>query len=184
LVIAGLVASSFFEPVATRWTASSPESTYLIDFMALWAVFVITFVVLRAGTEILSPYRLKFDPWTEMIGRSIMSVTIAVTFFAFASFTLHTAPLPVDGMWGDHFQPTPQANSFGIGADRAWMRFVRSASTGSLSEFRESSMLPPYQLNSTTSVREFDPSDEYVTRYRHRRLLLSRENAVQVNREN
>jgi hypothetical protein len=180
LVLSGLVASSFFEPLADRLHESASESAYLVDFLAVWAIFVATFAVLRIATGFLSRYRLQFDPWTEVVGRSVLSAMIALTFFAFASFTLHTAPLPIRGTWGDHFQPTANARSFGVGADRVWSNFVQAASRGSLSEFRESRFLYPYDLPSSTSVREFDPAHEFIARYRQRRRMLSEQDHIQV----
>ena len=180
LVISAMVASSFFEPLATRLSNSAPESTYLVDFVAAWGVFVATFVVLRVATEVLSRHRMQFDLWTEMIGRSIMSILIAVTLFAFVSFTLHTAPLPNFGFWGENFQPTPESQSLGIGADRVWMRFLKSASVGSMSEFRDSRLLPPYELPTSTNSREFDPADELIARYQQRRKILSEQNNIQI----
>ncbi len=180
VVISAMVASSFFEPLATRLSNTAPESTYLVDFVAAWALFVGTFLILRIATEVLSRHRMQFDLWTEMIGRSVMSILIAVTLFAFASFTLHMAPLPNFGFWGDNFQPTPDAQSLGVGADRVWMGFLKSASVGSMSEFRDSRLLPPYELATSTSYREFDPADELIARYQQRRRILAEQNNIQV----
>jgi hypothetical protein len=181
LVLAALVASSFFEPLATRIDQSSPQITYLADFISVWGLFICTFIVLRVATEVLSRYRLQFDPWTELIGRSVMSLAIALTLFAFASFTLRMAPLPVSGFWGARFQASPDARSFGIGADRAWMGFVRTSSLGSLSEFRENRMLFPYDLASDSTVREFDPQRDLMARYYQRRRILSEQADIQIS---
>lgn len=182
LVISALVASSFFEPLAARLSVNAPESTYLVDFVSIWVLFLGTYAVMRIATEVLSHYRLQFDQWTETIGRSVMALLIAVTFFAFASFTLHTAPLPVEGLWAQRFQPTPDANSFGIGADRAWMSFVKSTSRGSLSEIKNYRLLPPYDLFSDSGVREFDPAGEFMARYQQRRSQLSTLDNIQITR--
>ena len=184
LMIAAMVASSFFEPLATNLNNSAPESSYLVDFVAIWGLFIGTFIVLRVATEVLSRYRVKFDVWTETIGRSVMAILIALTLFAFASFTLHTAPLPIAGPWGEPFQPTPEAQSFGIGADRAWMNFVKSSSLGSFAEFRDSRLLPPYELPTNTQSREFDPANEFIARYRERRRILSEQDNLQIPNPN
>lgn len=180
LMISALVASSFFEPLAVRLNENAPESTYLVDFVAIWGLFVATYGVLRIFTELFSRYKLQFDQWTETIGRTVMSVLIAFTFLAFASFTLHTAPLPVDGFWGNQFQPTPDARTLGIGMDRTWMGFVKTLSVGSMSEFKESRLLPPYDLFSESGVREFDPQGVYTSRYRQRREQLSTLDDIQI----
>jgi hypothetical protein len=183
LVLSGLVATSFFEPLAMQVNNGAPESSYLVDFVAVWALFIGTFIILRIATEVLSQHRLLFDPWTENIGRSVMAVAIAGTLFSFASFTLHLAPLPAEGIWSDVFQPEPGSRSFGIGADRAWMGFVKSASRGSLAESQRSPLLAPYELATETTVREFDPAGELIARYRHRRLILSQQPNLQIRTE-
>jgi len=180
LVISAMVASSFFEPLATRLNEKLAESSYLVDFVAVWGLFIATYAVLRILTEVLSKYRLQFDVWTETIGRTVMSILIALTFFAFASFTLHMAPMPVDGPWGQHFQATPDAQSFGIGADRSWMNFVRSESMGAFSERIDSPILFPYELPTTTGVREFDPAGELMSRYHQRRRNLAAMDNIQI----
>jgi hypothetical protein len=179
LVLSALVATSFFEPLAAQLHQNAPESSYLVDFVAIWGLFISTYVVLRVMTELLSRYRLYFDYWTETIGRTVMSVAIALTLFAFASFTLHMAPMPIRGFWEQRFQPSPEARSFGIGADRAWMSFVHAASLGSLAESRESRLLTPYELSSNSSVREFDPQHEMISKYHQRRRLLSEQENIQ-----
>lgn len=180
LMFSALVASSFFEPVADRLNSNSPESSYLVDLVAVWGLFIGTFTVLRIATEFLSTYRVQFDQWTETIGRSILAILIAVTFFAFASFTMHMAPLPITGYWGEHFQSEPESAAFGVGADRAWMKFVHYESIGALAEFRDSRMLNPYNLPTSTRVREFDPEHELMARYRQRRRILSEQNSLQA----
>ncbi len=184
LMIAAMVASSFFEPLATILNNNAPESSYLVDFAAMWGLFIGSFVMLRVATEVLSRYRLTFDIWTEMVGRSILAILIATTLFAFTCFTLHTAPLPIAGSWGERFQPTPDAQSFGIGADRAWMSFIQSASRGSLAEFRDSRLLPPYELPTHSQSREFDPANEFIIRYHDRRRLLSEQENLQIANPN
>ena len=70
LFLASLAASSFYENVSVEILIRQPTYLVLVDVVSLWLVFFITFFVLRAITDVLSKVRLKFDFWTETIGRS------------------------------------------------------------------------------------------------------------------
>jgi hypothetical protein len=60
------------------------------------------------------------------------------------------------------------------------MGFVKALSVGSMAEFKETRLLPPYELFSESGVREFDPGGEYMARYRQRREQLSTMDNIQI----
>ena len=93
LLLASMIASICFEPVALKLLSMNSSYRYLYDFIAVWLVFLFVFVVLRGVTDVLSGYRLKFDPITELVGRSVLSIWIAGVFVCFSLFTLQMAPL-------------------------------------------------------------------------------------------
>jgi len=131
LLIAGLVATSFYEPVALQIVGFSRNYTYLADFLALWFLFAVTFGLLRLITDIISPNRLKFHTLTEMIGRSIMCVVVGYVMMMFTAMTIHTAPIqasPFNGAWSG-----PSSSSFlGMKPESQWIGFVRGQSKWSL----------------------------------------------------
>ena len=92
LFLASLLASSIYQPVANELANVNKTYAPLYDFIAVWLVFVVTFMVLRGLTDFLSSYRLRFDPITEMVGRSVLSVWIAGVFICFSFFTFQMAP--------------------------------------------------------------------------------------------
>ena len=181
-LLSAMLASSFFEPVATRMENSLPSFTYLCDFIALWGIFIVSFIVLRGVTEILSSIRLKFDPITEMIGRSVMSIWLAGCFVCFASFSMHLAPLPPAS-----FQKDVQARFLGMGPDRQWLAFIQSRSRGALSEAQDNSILDSYKLedhpdDAEQNKRVFDPYARYIFTYHTRRQKLSEAEGLRVQR--
>lgn len=93
LFLASMIASISFEPVSMKLLTMNSSYRYLYDFIAVWLIFLLAFVILRGVTDVLSSYRLKFDPITELVGRSILSVWIAGVFVCFSFFTLQMAPL-------------------------------------------------------------------------------------------
>lgn len=181
-LLAAMVASSFYEPMASRFEDMLPEYTYVSDFVCVWAIFILSFIALRAATEMLSSVRLKFDEITELVGRSLLSLWLACSFVAFTCFTLHMAPLPPNA-----FQKDVSSRTLGIGPDRSWLAFVQSRSRGALSEVQNSSSLDPYNLtdhpdDEGQNKRVFDPTANFIFNYHLRRQRLSEESGIRVAR--
>ena len=75
LLLAMLIASNLFEPVATMVENFGAASwTYLLDFILLWVLFFVAFGILRGITDLLSGTQVKFDLPVEMVGRSLLAV--------------------------------------------------------------------------------------------------------------
>jgi hypothetical protein len=127
--LAALIATTAFPPIADMIVRINAESFSMLSlFVAVWLCFFLAFVVLRGITESISRYQLKFDPITEMAGRSVLSLLTAIVFICFTHFTLQMAPL--DGeLFGDGGLTVPATGS---AADRAWVGYVDYASTGPL----------------------------------------------------
>ncbi len=179
--LAALVASSFYENLAGLIESNAPNYHLMSDFIAIWALFVLTFIILRALTDTLSSMRAKFEPVTEMIGRSVLSVWVAGAFVCFALFTLHLAPLPPDA-----FQSAAADHTLGVGPDRQWMAFIQSRSRGALCEAADSNMLPEYQFgehpdDKGKNLRIFDPFSEFIIFNLDRRTRISRNKVLQSN---
>ena len=176
--IASLIASSFYENVATKMATKMPDYAALMDFISLWMLFVISFVLLRILTDSLGAYKLKFDKITELVGRSVLSVWIACLFVAFTTFSFHMAPFHPDD-----FQSDPESATLGIGPDRMWLAFIQSRSRGALSASTASNSLAPKYWPSSLhpdddgleNVRVFDPYAGFIDYYHAKRArLLSR----------
>ena len=130
-LLAALIATSAYPAISQRVIDINPESfTYAGDFVGLWAIFVISFMLLRGITDMISKIKLKFDPITEMVGRTIFSIATALVLVCFANFTLQLAPLDQE-TFAESGEPTgPAVSSI---ADRTWLSYARYASTGPLS---------------------------------------------------
>ena len=203
LFLASLTASSFYENVAIEIAYRQPTYLVLVDFVSLWLVFFVTYFVLRAITDMLSKVRLKFDFWTETVGRSILSVWIACVFISFAMFSLQLAPLPphlfVDGE-AEYELPDSKTNPAEIakeipaellakekyfGPDRLWAAFIQSRSRGALSEARDTPLFPPYQLgvhpdDEELNCRVFDPFGNFFEINHIRRVEVSKQKILRV----
>jgi hypothetical protein len=173
LILAGLIASSFYEGVSKKLVASMGYRD-LVDFLAVWILFVISFIVLRTLTDITSARKLNFDPLVEMVGQSVLSVWIACVFLAFALFTLHLSPLtPSD------FQASASESTLGIGPDRMWLAFIQSRSRGALSASKGANFLArKYTLkdhpdDADLNARVFDPYGTFIKDNLDRRAKLA-----------
>ena len=163
LLLAGLIASGFYENVTVQLNNSMPDWKRVTSFVAVWLTFVVSFIVLRALTDMISSKKLKFERTTEIIGQSVLSVWIACVFLAFMLFTLHLSPLPPTA-----FQEDPASSTLGIGPDRFWLAFVQSRSRGALSSTREANLVadefsgPSHPDDAELDARVFDAEGSFI----------------------
>ncbi|MBX9788227.1 MAG: hypothetical protein K2Y37_04885 [Pirellulales bacterium] len=158
VVTAGLVAMTFFEPVANLLTKQLPSGTMFWDLVALWGLFAATLGALRAITDQVSRIRVRFKPPVEMVGGYLLALAVAYVGMAFAATTLHTAPLARNFLWGGFRPEDPLL--FGLKPDRQWLAFVQMVSRGSLARLTEEGKEEQYV---------FDPKAEFMPKYASRR---------------
>jgi len=174
LLLAGLIASGFYENVAVRLIENAPDFKNVASFVAVWATFAVSFIVLRSMTDMISGKRLKFEKTTEIIGQSVLSVWIACVFVAFMLFTLHLSPLPPTVFQGD-----PASSTMGIGPDRFWLAFVQSRSRGALSSSVEENLVADkfkgasHPDDAELDARVFDAEGSFVPENMIRRQKLA-----------
>ena len=181
LLLSGLIASSFYENLAVAIDDAAPSYQLLSEFIAVWLIFILSFVVIRALTELLSFYRLKFDPVTEILGRTMLSLWIAGVFVFFMTFTFHLAPLPPHA-----FQQNPTDVTFGFGPDRQWLAFIQSRSRGALSESQNTTLFPAYTKtehpdDAGQNLRVFDPQSRFIYDHHYVRQTISENEGLRTN---
>jgi hypothetical protein len=151
LILAMMIATNFFEPVATAIEGFGAASwTYLLDFIVLWGLFGFAFGLLRAITDMVSQTQVKFDLPLEMGGRSLMALVCGWLMVCFTAFTMQMAPLNTPtplGAWS-----SPSSHTFlAVSPERLWLRFMYSRSKGAL------------------AGQTFDPNGEFALKYHDRR---------------
>jgi len=162
LLLAMVIATSFYEPAATAIEGFGAQSfTYLLDFVVLWLLFFLAYTILRAVTDTVSKERVKFDLPIEIGGRSLMAIWCGWLMVCFVAFSLQMAPLnnatPL-GAWS-----TPQSRAFGpLSPDRQWLGFMHSRSIGAL------------------AGNPFDPNGEFLLKHHERRAKYAKETAMRV----
>lgn len=180
-IFAGLLATNYFEPVAHWLEGQLPSYTYLIDFISIWLVFSLSFVLLRAFTDTLSKSRVRFKLPVEQTGRIAFAALTGWIMICFTCATLHTAPLARTAFKGG-FIESPQSNVFlGFAPDRMWLGFVQSCSLGALSQ-ADASVAASRATDQ--GKRVFDPKGEFILKYGERRnridQLMSRSGKIRV----
>lgn len=166
VVMSGLIATNYAEPLTVWLVGQFPSYTNVLDFLAFWAVFSIAMVVLRGLTDVLSTVKVRFKKPVDMGVGIALSAWISWSVLCFAAMTLHTAPLDRSFLGGS-FQTDPEEHMlFGFAPDRRWIAFARSMSLGGLSTSRT-----PDAANPST-VNEFDPRGEFILKYGERRYQL------------
>ena len=184
LFIASLLASSLYQPMSQKLRGINETYQDLFDFIGVWLVFCLAFFVLRGATDTLSKFRLKFDPITELVGRSILSIWIAGVFICFAYFTMQMAPL-TPAFYGSETQATAP-DQVGTMPDKLWLAFIQSRSRGALSASQSAGGgLPEYRLSehpddAGTDMRVFDPYGEFLLEMEDRRWKLSKKERLRT----
>lgn len=125
LLLAGFIATAFFEPCADQLAGLSTQWQIYWDFLSVWVLFAVSYTLLRLVSEVFaSRSRILFAKPVEIAGRSITAPIVAYVFVMFAGMTMHTAPVPAE-------QFTPPS-LLGIPVDKQWMDLSYTVSGGSL----------------------------------------------------
>ncbi len=129
VLMAAVLATNLFEPVAGWLEGMMSGYTYFCDFIALWLCFAVFLLIFRIATDLLSRHRMRFKKPVDVTGGVIFSIGIAWLMVQFTLFTFHTAPLGRNFLG---FQERPETRMFfGLGPDRNWMAFMHSLTTSS-----------------------------------------------------
>ena len=126
VILAGLIATNYFEPLAVWLDGQMPSYTYFWDFLAMWGIFALAIVVLRWITDTLSLVKVRFKKPVEVAGGLVCGGVLGWLMVCFTLFSLHTAPL-AHTFFGGGFRPG--TNMFlGTAPDRIWGRIAAGQS--------------------------------------------------------
>lgn len=181
LILAGLIATNYFEPLAAILDGQMASFTYFWDFLSFWLIFAITFGLMRAVTDKLSKTKVKFKGYVEHPGRVIFALLCGYTFMCIACMSIHLAPLPEHPFGGAFHQAQKVEgpvflvdkelpNHFlGFAPDRQWLQLTQwlSGEWGALSRWTGFGMW---------TKRPFDPDNRFLFKYGARRRMLEQYN--------
>ncbi|MEM7311608.1 MAG: CvpA family protein [Planctomycetota bacterium] len=161
VTLAGIVASSWFEPLAELIEDSLPNFTYVVDYLSFWLIFALSFNVFRAITDQISKFKVRFRKPIEPIGTVVFAVLTSWVMVCIFTASLHIAPLGLSPFKGGFGKEPTSPCFFGLSPDKYWWAFVHSRSKGALANI--------------TPV-PFDDSGEFVYKYGARRHTLQKHN--------
>lgn len=131
VVMSGLLAMNFFEPVAEFLDGTlnlGVEWSYRWDIVALLGLFAGSVFGIRAALEKLMPTLVLVQPLTFDIVRWICGLATGYVTMAILLTSLHTAPLPREFLG---FTPE-RTNFFSMAPDRQWLGFTQYVSEKTL----------------------------------------------------
>jgi uncharacterized membrane protein required for colicin V production len=169
VVTAALLATNFYEPVASWLDAHVQSCTYFWDFIALWVLFGGCVTALRALTDEVSKVNVRFLHIADRIGGVVFAVCIGWVLLCFTAMSLHTAPLARDFFFGS-FKPEERL-LFGLAPDRQWLGFVQRVSRG---QFSQSATSEQRRRDEWKEEKwgVFDPRGEFLLKYAARRTKI------------
>jgi len=165
VLVAGLLATTQWEALADWIDDQMPSGTYLWDFVSLWTIFCLSFLIMRAITDLISRVRVRFKLPLDWAGGIVFAVLVGWAMVCFTSTTLHTAPLAEHFMAGQ-FYDTPDDRIFlGMFApDREWIGWVGSVSAGT------------FHIEGSDDA--FPTVEAFITRYAQRRRQYEQINTL------
>ncbi|MEX2141323.1 MAG: CvpA family protein [Pirellulales bacterium] len=164
VMLAALIATNYFEPLAGWLDGQMPSYTFFWDFLAMWGIFALSVVVLRAITDTLSRVKVRFKKPLEVAGGLVCGAVVGWLMVCFTLFSLHTAPLAHIFLRGGF---SPGTNMFfGMAPDRIWGRFAagQSDSEGGALTAGEEFSLYSYMERYATRRAAFEMEPEMRTK--------------------
>jgi hypothetical protein len=127
ILVSGLVAFAFYSPLAIYLDEMlDGQYTYLLDFVCIWLLFVVTMVICRGATALASRTRMRFKNPIDPVGGPLVALIAAWALSAFVMATLHTAPMGKNAFGGGlvHSKAEVESKSSFLAPDLGWLRFV------------------------------------------------------------
>jgi uncharacterized membrane protein required for colicin V production len=127
IIISGVVAFAFYSPLAIYLDEMlDGEYTYLLDFVCIWLLFIVTMVICRVITGVASKTRMRFKHPIDPVGGPVVALIGAWVMASMVMATLHTAPMPADAFSGKLLHDDVASASSLSSPDIGWLRFMQT----------------------------------------------------------
>ena len=175
MTLSMMIATNYYEPIATFIEGFDASFTYLLDFVVIWFLFAVSFAIFRLMTDLLSSNRVKFIMPVEVALRSITAIWAGWLMICFVGFTLHFAPLNSESPGG---ALASKPAEHGLSPFAAWHSFMKYRSAYALSRGHFDTMFPD---NSGLNVQQFDSKNDFFDKYHDRRVRYQQAEMMRVN---
>jgi hypothetical protein len=131
-VFSGLTAFAFYGQTARFLdeTATNGTYTYWMDFLSMWALYVVIFIVLRLVTNMVSKERVRFKMPVEWTGSIISAILGAYLMSGFVGAIMHTVMLPADFLGSAILAESREDVELKLSRpDIAWLRLYGAVAT-------------------------------------------------------
>lgn len=162
VLLAASLATAWHERLAAALQSLLPTYAFLLDFVALWAIFCAVLLGAREVTDRVSRTQVRFRRPVELVGAPVAALIVAWMLTAFAAATLHAAPVPRGMVPGD----SGPGLFLGMAPDRAWLAWVRGATSR-----------PPFGRPEDA----FDPAGDFIARHAARRASHEKHQELRVD---
>jgi hypothetical protein len=158
-----LIAVNFYEPLAGLIAKNADALAPWADMLCLGLLFLVSFAILKFGTEALSPNQLRLPSLAATLGRLVFGLFGGALTVAFLLLLLYTAPITrrIGGMDYDHQPP------FKLGVDRKLLAFLQYT-TGTTFPWYEKD-LPEDPAYGKAKI--FDPKGAWLIEHQNARPL-------------
>lgn len=158
VMLSGILATNYFEPVA-NWLTQSVYGgmVHYWDSVAFGLMFATFYLLFRAIAGSFSDYRLRFNQTLDNFGGIAAAAYAGWIVVCLACFAGHLAPLSRTYL-NDSFKAENKM-FFGLAPDRIWLGFMQQLSEGA--------------LGTGDPDRVFDPQGEFMLKYASRRGYLN-----------
>jgi Colicin V production protein len=123
VIVAGVLAFNFWEPLARMLGQHSPRLDQYADALWLTALVALFLIMLRWLTSYLAPRRLTLPPRFDRLGGALVGCCTGYLFAGLVSCLLQTLPLPERFLGYD-----PQKGSALGAPERVWLSLVHRTS--------------------------------------------------------
>lgn len=153
VLVAGMLATNFYDAAAAWLTSTLPVLGYFADFACLWLIFAVSLGVFQAATQAVSKVRVKFIKQVDAAGSWLLAAWIGWVMVCFITMSLHTAPLARGFMWNG-FRPEIEGKMYlGLAPDRKWLGLMHKISQEGFCRLVKKEDLPKYA---------FDPEGRFI----------------------
>ncbi|HZZ72753.1 MAG TPA: CvpA family protein [Pirellulales bacterium] len=150
VILAALLATNYFEPLAEVFKGKAPSFDYMWDFLAIWLLFAGSMGALRVITDRLSLVRVRFIKQLDLAGGVVFSLWAGWILMCFTAMTLHLAPVQRNAV-----ERSPSASDFMFSPDRLWLGFMQAQSYRALGR----------AASPDDAAYVFDPKSDLILRY-------------------
>ncbi|MDR1270776.1 MAG: hypothetical protein LBK82_14770, partial [Planctomycetaceae bacterium] len=87
-----LTAIALWEPLASLLSTNIPKMLYLSDCVAIWLIFLVTFLIINELVRMMSRVKVKFAVPIEKAGNVVALILLFLMLYGFHLFAMDLSP--------------------------------------------------------------------------------------------